>query len=673
MEAMKVLLLALILPLCAYAAKDLSCDQYGKMLPDLEKKLMGQTLRDCGDYSPQILLGSSDDSFKEDVDRYKCQDLSLIDANTTRLQSELDLLAGFQKLKADIKAEKENMGSRVLKSAQEAGKNFTVGVVTAQSLELLISDKNPPELLKKLRETVLAMPEKDKADPGIFINKVRSFCPATITVELNACHSSFKPTVEAVKEINQLLASSDGTDEQVAGWRSTLAIKKVDGSDYSFSKMYDDMKDALPKLESEEMGLTRDELKALQSLPDFEDASKIGSLASLKDNRKEFKMQELLEQFKFLSGDMKARQEKEVQSKISLAWSKYGSDLGSLADEDKNACANVLEDYKNADTCTKALQKALPDMSSGSAKTYLDELKDSLEANQNYLDEITSINDQCLNSASLKNARQNGKLSPECEKLLPDIDSDIAKKQKSLLVLNTMKNKIAAENERLRDFRDYVLEKMVNLKCGNTESSTVEFCPQDPAFKTAREALILTSSFMDISIVQYPKEDATDVSKYCEDEKLLSYEQRICESEKASAEEPEKPKAPRQVSLPQVKDDAPVSVKSRGSGQVSSAWRNGLIGLAGTIGQGLFNPNPYGMSGMYGYNPYMYGYSPYPSFTVGTPAIGNSWVQMNSQFYGNIGAYQPTFGMTPYTAFPVYNSYYSTPYSSYFSTSNPIP
>lgn len=662
---MKLCLLFLLISLTAFAGVDLSCSQYEAMAPAFEKKLMNKSAQDCSSLSVQSLMGSTDDSLKSNVEKYRCNELSLIEADLKRLQSELDLLQGFQKLKADIKAEKEKLGSTVLISAQTAGKNFTDGVITAQSMELLFSDQLSPDFLKSLKEKLANLPEKDRSDPGIFINKVKSLCPSKIVTQVSACHSSFKPTSEAVKEINEFLKKGDPTAESIKAWKEALSIKKVDGGDYSFAQMYEDLKDALPKLEAEDLLLTKAELKALQNLPDFEDASKLGSLAALKANRKSFKLQELMEEAKFLNGDLKARSQFEIQNKVSLAWSNIAADI-TLSAEEKTACDSAHKTYEQAALCLKAFKKALPNTSANSAKNYLEKLDESLRATQSHMDLLTKVENECLNSTLLKQVRNKGVFSSECEALLPDVDSELAKKQKEVLVLNALKNQIGKENDRLMTFRNYVIEKLAKNNCAIAANASIDFCPTDLTLNSAREALVLSSDVMKIALVHDDLKRETDILEYCDEDKLLSDESRLCDSEDAD-EDKEEVKVPVEVKLPETKESAAqLDTTRNGSGETSTAWRQGLVGLGTTLAGGLF-----GNQNQYGYNPYMYNFSAYPSFGYGSPNLGNSWLQMNAQHYGSFGYYQPA-GTPAYTAFPIYNSYFSAPQSSYFSGLSPI-
>lgn len=667
---MRVLLFVLIMmPFPASAA--LSCGELESMVSDLEQAFMKTRISgNCSSLPASSLVPGEQEETISIVDKHKCSDLAIIEAEIRNRENEVAMLRGFQKLKDDIRTEKERTAQTNPRKAQEAGENFANGVLTAQSLEVLLNENTSVEFLTSLRDALSPLPEDQKNNPEVFHSKLRSICaPENERTPVGPCHSSFRPNSAALKEINQLLSVAP-SQEQLQSWRDALAIKKLDGSPYSFNELHQALQDAYPALKEGKVALTRDQLRAIRALPDFEDASKLSALSQLKEAKGDFKMHTLMEEFKFLAGDLKQRQQFEIQSKVSLLWKNIKNEAPPLTEDERAACESAFQGYDKSKTCLDTLMGQLPSLPASPMKNQIKTMSDSLRAGLNHLDKMQTVEKTCLTPEVLDEAKRSGELSPLCLNLLPDLDSDLAKKQKEIVGLNAIKDKIGSENRRLMDFRNFAIEQMTSNNCASQVSSIGEFCSEELDLGISREAVVLSSDLLKIALVHVPKQSGTNLEAYCEDENLKSFEKKLCEQfdDPEESSEEATPTTPRVIPLPSGESKVDVD-NPRSSRAERDAWVQGSVNLASTIMNSLYAKpyNPYAQMAMM--NPYPYSY--YQPTLYNNPAYAQSLLNLNNLYYGSLGYYRPTMGYAAGTAYPVYNSYSHQP-PSYFSPYVPL-
>lgn len=635
---MKFLLLLMMVPVLSYAQNKVSCDELEKIAANLEQTLMKTNLPSpaCQSVTSQTLRSSDENDLKETIENYKCSNLSVIEANIRNLEGEMTLLQGIQKLKADIQINKDDTRNPKQTTAAKAGENFLQGVEAAQSLELLFSEANKPDFLNSLKTSLAS--ENDRNNPEVFKAKVRSLCgtnpdPKTI----NACHLTFNPSLQTIREINVLL-TSELSPEKVTEMRETLAIKKTDNSPYSFYQLQNDLAKAIPKLKDKLITLTRDELKIIRSMPDFQNTSN-PSLEGLKNTKKDFKIHTLLEEFKFLNEDLENRQKYEIQSKVDLTWKAIALEAKNLTDDEKKACGIAYAKFESAKACFSSFEKFNENPeASGTLKTSTEAMRSSIGSTINYLTTIQDIKNTCLTPEVLDQAKKTGTLTPSCEKIYPDVESALSKKQNQIEGLNALKDKIASENQRIMKFRNYTIEALVAQNCVTSTQSTVgEFCPEEMDLKISREVMVLSSKTSEIlgTLLFVKPTVETKIEELCEADKLLSYEQTFCDAlTKKSRDVAESPDA-----TPPVISDERLDVENRRSDRAGhNAWVQGTVNLAGTIASMLYPPpttNPYAR--MYNQSPYPTNYAPY--VPMRSPSISDSLIMTNSRYTGSMGSY----------------------------------
>ncbi|MGE3608191.1 MAG: hypothetical protein AB7I27_01290 [Bacteriovoracaceae bacterium] len=626
-------LIPLLLISFAFAEIAPKCERLGNYIQEFDLNLAQSSPENCLQLDSTGLKAQDDKIFNE----FKCENFSSIEAKLKDLESQLDYLTGLEKLKANIKAQKEKTADKNAPLAQEAGMNFQDALITAQSFELLLSAKDSEGnlLFKELRK----IPKDKREDLKSFGAELKKICKKNFQDQA-ACNENFwRPNEAAIVEINALLDKKDSKDKEILSWQSSLQIQKTDNSPYSFNEMRQDLEASIGDQGSKP--LTKAQLKAIQSLPDFKNASGLKFISSLAQAKKDLTAETPYAQFRFLAEDLKKRQEFEIQSKVSLLYGEFQDKLTN-----RDSCSVAKVDFSAAQICLKQL-KDLESGLQGSPQAHLKKLREVLEASINYHDSIDDLTSTCQKSVKMDEVN--------CDRKISFNQAEI---QKQIQSLNLLKDKIGEKNQDLMKLRNFSIEKFQKMDCAKKEASNITDCDAGLTLRTSKEANLLTADVMNISLVYAKSENETDIQEICDDEeKKIIRKAQVCAfltdttPDKIETKNTEKIKRDDYV--------APTSAPDGGNSPVKDAIYHGMTNLISEMMDQYQQQNS-------SYSPYQYyNYSPYNN---GAPLMSTSdSILFNARYYGGYGFYMPTLGYQPYQAFGPYRPYNLTNSSTYFN------
>jgi hypothetical protein len=597
---------------------------------------------------PEITI--TDILLKEEIlERMKCSPLGVLEERAKTLENQISLIGGFQILKNEIRQNKEAAAEENLSKAQRAAKDLKRSLGTAQAFDLLINTAGPQPILRQLKE----IPEENRNSPAKLLSALGTLCSNRQGRERNAqdaCSQQFSPDEESVKELNAVISQAALTDAELASMATALAINRADGTAWSFREMHSELVQAVPKIRDGRLTLTRSELNAIKNIPDFQDVAALPFLSALKTAKAGMKTHTALEKFKFVAEDLKERLKTESRSKIAWLWKEVKSSGITLTPEQTAGCDQSLRDFSQAKSCWSAIasQKETISAQNADKKSYITKLEHGLGSSLRYLDSFDEVS-RCLNPEQGQTALALSNTGDELSNCssLNMLNADLEKIQNELLVINGLREKIASQNQRDMQFRNFAIEKLSSMNCAVRESSVVE-CEDHPLLKVAPEALNLISDVAGMSVVHSNPATATDLEVLCE-ESSGSMETDLCsfyDSPPANPNVTDRPAPPSPDSpYVEVRDARDPSREAFTEGLRNIGW-----GIVNQLQQRpLMYPNPY-----LNFNPYPYNYSPF----AGTGGMSPSdQILFNARFYGGYGYYTPTIGAAPYTAFPVVSPY----------------
>ncbi len=547
---MNLLILLFSISLTFAAQNKPGCGELAAMVEGYEKALMNQSAKapegkTCVALTSGEVKTELDAQKKEGEEGYpaplteegkkafndlKCAKLSVIDSTLERLRNEESLLSGFDKLKATIATSQEGTKETELAKAQESGKLFLKSLRTAQSLELLLKSqsKNSNGLMADLR----AVKPEDRKDVASFMKVVAGLCPKDDRVKsptqktgsVDACNPAlFKPDQGTVDAINVLVDSleekGDKQAEKIKSWYDALAIRRKNSADedasYSFNEMQTDLSGVIAKLEKNE-ALSRDDLRAISRLDQFENASGLVFVEDLMASKKQ--LSSPADRFKFLVEDLANRQAQELQSKISLAWSEVKKLDHGFSEEQMATCHRAFT-FESSMKCLELLKiVAKPNLSAGDRAAF-DQLIGSIDSSRTYHETLVKAQADCL------------AFPARISQCFTGINRDKALVRDQINSLNLLKEKITREAGKgeLSVARDFAMEKMAT-QCKGLAASTVEGCDSDFDGKISREATVLAHDTMEITLLFSPKpESVARMEELCKkDSEKDSNRKKLC-------------------------------------------------------------------------------------------------------------------------------------------------
>ncbi len=639
---MIILLLPLILTGLSFGGKAPDCNELSQILLKYEKDLHQKTINNCKEVKLAELINSQATNGKFIEDKL-CHNFATIETLLEQKKSELAVLTGIEKLKNTI----QNSKVKADKGSKEGGEDFLKSLNTAQSLELILNTKfiDGDSLAKKINS--------NQTNPDELIKKVNEWCKNNEKTQVDdACDDRlFKPTKETREELTFLLRKDKPTDEKINLWKKKLEIKKKREDinlRYSFTEMQKDLKDVFEAFNRGER-LTREHLKKIQELEDFENADQNSVTTMFKEKDPRIMMDRIL----FSLGDADSRIQYEVQSKLSVFWQEIKEMKLGLTNDQIQNCQNAKKDFSRAKFCHSHLTQV--QVKEELETKGLGKLLDALKVSIDYQDKISKQKNICENNLDKKNL-------PD-EDCFKNFDEDKSNLENEIFQLNILKDKIGSENQDLMTYRNFTLYKWQFLKCG-TKESPMDFCEAGQTI--SKEALMTAKDSLEIAVLFTPKsdEDEKAAHKLCHDkgkEKRQDLEEKLCEffhykSSGACNFNPEEPSNNPGSSQEETRnsdsttdsDNSVNTPRNYAKERVRDAWIDGLkntaVGLTNFFRQNsINNPMPPTMA------PYPYNYVPMNQGPA--PMSISDSILFNARFHGASGFYTPTPGMPQYSDF----------------------
>jgi hypothetical protein len=642
---MKSLVFLLFVSLAHAKAPD--CRELGQIIEGYEKDLQRKFIQNpsCSSISAQEFAKDLPVADKTFLEGKMCHSLSVIETELEKLKIEEAVLTGIDKLKKNLQAAKEEVETSKDEEAQKPAKTFVGSLNTAQSLEVMLKTeiRGGTSFLEKLK----SIPEETRADLKSFNERIAEICRKETDTLEDACNPKvFRPSSETVQELNALLKSANPTKDQVEKWAGMLAIKKKgsqEKSDYSFTAMRAELEETF-KLLDQKSPLSKDHLKAIRKLDDFESAPGFPFVEDLKKLKNSTQSRLLSERFKWLVKDAQNRQQYEVQSKLSVAWLEYKSLLGDSPD-----CDLTKSLFSKAESCLEHFRKKEKELQ-GDARATVEKLIPALEASLKYEQELSRLEETCSLEIEKKGLTEN---------CLFEVNNQLGVVHDKILQLNLLKEKIGSENLDLMTMRNFALEKWGTQKCA-VVSSNVDFCEDETTL--SKEAMLTVGDMMDITVLYTPESQTSEKAlALCDDadRKKTRVEVKLCEF--FYARDPKKDVVVRQeAEKKKMEQEAEsVNVAAPDGGNADEALRDGWIRGGSQIMSDVLK-YLYQVPAPAITNPVPYNYSPY--FANGTQGLGFAdALTLNARYYGGYSFYMPTPGYQPYHAFTKVPM--TTPYS----------
>lgn len=238
--------------------------------------------------------------------------------------------------------------------------------------------------------------------------------------------------------------------------------------------------------------------------------------------------------------------------------------------------------------------------------------------------------------------KKSGELPKECIDSFGDINYREAALSTELRVLYAIKDKIAAQNPKLIQIRNFALDKFKSMNCGASETSSLEFQCADPAAKVSIPQNV-DALYNSVLLIVKPDrgEEKLEIDKLCAEENF-KFKEKLCAFGKETPDQKVVPPDPHKDEGYEASTEVPggASDPERDAMVQNLAYLANDIAATWARGQQSYQPP---------FNPYNYNYTPY----MGPPMMGISdQILFNAQFYGGYGYYMPATGYQPYTAFP---------------------
>lgn len=599
---------------------------------------------------------------EEGKDVTSCSDLLSIEDKIRRLENEVAILRGFEKLIDDIQTQKDKLAEVNPREAKDVAKDLNEGLQMAYLMEELVHEGNPSDFIEKLSSGIKSKSPEEIARPTVFKNTLREVC--------NTYGEDSKPdfcgeidglSEAQIIEIGELLKASPGP-EQIADWRDALKITTPDGSPYSFAAMHQNLRDGGLDLSSSEINLTSAQISLLRNLPDIENKANLAYLEKIKKAKDQLEMTKIFGEMKFLTTELQNRQAFETQSALSILWSELNKGELSLAEDQSTACDEAYFDLAQSQVCLTALKEKSGTLGpSDPGKKRLAALIQNIESSKPHADNLTRFQSQCLKIEVLNDAKKTGNLPDDCQSIFPSeaLESKLEEIQK----LNDQKTSIITKNQDLFDLRNIAMNQIKN--CQRTNSKVGEFC----SIELGIDHEVGFLSFEAEKISAYFTEGATlkAIDLICDDEKKQDSPAKIEACRLLNPEPVVESEDPEPVpeEKKSVEDNTDYTPRNT---MVRDAWIQGGMNLAATIGRGLMQRpyNPYANMGGY-QGPYYYT----PGYNYAMGSTSDNLLMFNSAYFGSMSYYQSAPGYVPYSAYPIQGSYAHS-LSQFFSPYTPL-
>lgn len=594
---------------------------------------------------------------------FACESILSIEDEIRKLEKEVAIMRGIEKLIDDIETQKNKLAEVSPKEAKVVAAELKEGLEIASRLEMLVSDSNPPEFVSKLVNAIKNKSPEEMEIQARFLDTLHEVCKIQPKPAPDFCEGVHNLPDHVYVEVRHLILENPSA-QQIEDWREALAITTPEGDPYSFTAM----EDALSGLNFEDsnLDLDRDVLMQLRRLPNFQNKAGLTALDKIKSAKDQLEMTKIFGEFNHLTKEILRRQSFETRSSLSIVLSDYKSEVPNpLAELDESCGAPETEG--NLDKCLKGIEEKSPSLKPDGKKHRLLSFLENAKQGVTYSSALENFKSSCLNIETFNAAQKTGKLSKECLEKMPNYN--IEEQLKRIEDLTRIKDKALEENNDLFVLRNAAMIKIKACQDTEVKSTIGEFCEIDLGLP--KELDVLSSELNGISTVLSVWEEAPDLGSICDDEEtdekakksdLLIQACRVLKvSEVVKKDEPApQPEAPKKTE--EVEDYTPRNT------MVRDAWVQGGINLAATIGQGLMQRpyNPYANFGGY-QGPYYYS----PGYNYGMGSTSDNLLMFNSAYFGSMSYYQSAPGYVPYSAYPIQGSYAHS-LSQFFSPYTPL-
>ena len=491
---MNFLLIFIILTSLSFAGTPPDCNGLGKILQDYEKDLHEKTIEGCKSAKIEDLLKGRSVEDPEFLKDKSCLELGTIETQIEKLKAELAILTGIEKLKIEVKSTKEKAGDG--DGDKAAGLSFVESLNTAQSLELLLSTTTSDgELIIQALKKIPSDKLKNQSDLG---QRVKELCSKEKNKTLtNACNPQiFQPGTAASDELIKLITNTkEISTTEISNWQKQLAIKRVIPQDndpgYSFHEMQTELNEAFRTLDNNQL-MTKEHLRAIKKLDEFENASGLSFVENLSSLKEKKKNKISSDKFFVLIGDIKLRQQYEVQSKISVAWDNFKGRSLPLSPKETEDCNQSKNDYEKANICRMHLEKAQRNLGQENLKSFLE----AIRASSTYVETLVDLEGDCKNQY-----QKSGQMPESC---FQGMTKNMAEVSDQILQLNILKDKIGSENQDIMTYRNFGLKKWAD-QCQKADASIYECEVTDSPNTISKDAYLALSESMSIAIAFTPK------------------------------------------------------------------------------------------------------------------------------------------------------------------------
>lgn len=630
----------------ALADRPPSCDRLKSIALFYEKKINQEKAPSCSEESfPNAAQFEGKDEF---ISKVKCADMLNLDEQSHALENQLAILEGFERLKQDIRRNKEEARTSDTPRALRAAQDFSSALHVASAFDRILRTEGETPLMLELRSA----PEADRNTPEKFNNLLRQLCRNRTGNQSTkpACATGFSVDQESFAEISSVFGQTDVTEEVVDQWKDALRIQKNDGSDWSFMEMQNTLTQNVNAPAALAGGrtntITKAQLDAIRGMPDFQSVPSLPVLARIKEARAGMGTQLAFEEFRFLAGDLKGRQQFETRSKVAAVWSELKDFGNGLSPEDRAKCDGANRDFDQAKLCWESLRRNRTTIAADAQDkgALIDKMDEAIGQSISYVGDIGKF-EACLTPEQLTRSFAGDELTNCAE--LNVLSADKATIQQKLLIINELKAKIGNHLEREMRFRNFAVQKLSELNCASENVYSGISCDEAVAaiIPPSLQGLIL--DVQGVTLMSRSGENA-EIEEMCDGDGLSHDETELCKFFDSA------PATPNVTDRPAPSSFSPYVEAPNQRNTQREAVLDGITGIGMGIVQQLYGPrqntyNPYASI-----NPFPYNYSR----MYATPGLTSTdQILFNSRFYGGYGFYFPTLGAAPYTAFPVTSPY----------------
>ncbi len=652
---MKYLLYLTLLPLSALSQNMApSCRDLARYLTEAEKKFQSSSIGDyngknctelkASDFYTSEALPSKDIIGDNSV---RCANLGTLQAKLETLRLRQSVFDGFRKLKNQVQEAKKEV-TRNLRNGHEAkrhGKTFVQRLGTAYALELLLNSKernNGPSFMQHLKNRT----DINLEDPKNFQAAIVELCQKKHQSAPICDVKDFDKKPQVVQDLASFIRSvqsnelNDNTFEQ---WKRALSIRKkgVGGpnGEYSFKQMQIDFSGTLGRLDNSRELLTKEDLKKIASLPDIVDSSGDRRISDVVEGILTAGVQKDLRlasnKFILHMEDAKARQEFDIRSKVSASFQNLKEKVfnNSIPEAVKNSCPRAKDTLAEAKKCLEDLKTLSSTYSTNNEfVNFINRLEPTLSAGLSYHTKLIQDISTCQDK--LKNGNSDEEMADACLNSLTLEETDLSSE---IQQLSRLIDAIAGKDAQAIKLRNFALHRWSKECSGQDIAANVDFCDLTGS-PLSKDNYFSVANSLEIALLYKPVEVAQEEGKaVCDNWPSDKPKPIVCQVGSGTSTIP-----PVVVASSAATSNPTEPDNSRQQRELRDAWVGVAQNLANqAMGYALrpppFMPNPYFYNG--------------PIMPIPRPLGISDSILFNATTQGGYGAYRPTPGLVPGTAF----------------------